>query len=217
MESTDSVQDYLKAIYLIAEKGDEVATSAVAARLAVSPASVTAMIKRLAASGHVKHRRYQGFALTEKGRRLALEVIRHHRLLEAYLHQALGMDWDRVHDQAEVLEHAISEEVEDRIAEFLGHPTHDPHGDPIPPKKGRHTEVRHPPLDGFHAGPAVVKRVSDRDPEALRYLSHLGIGPGTTITVEKHVPFGGPVWIKVGRRRHALGRELAAAIYVAKA
>lgn len=216
MESTDSVQDYLKAIYLIAEGGEEVTTSAVAARLRVSPASVTAMIKRLAASGHVKHRRYQGFGLTDKGKKLALEVIRHHRLLEAYLHQALGMEWDRVHDQAEVLEHAISEELEDRIAELLGNPTHDPHGDPIPPKRGRYAEVRHAPLDGFESGPAIVKRVSDRDPEALRYLSRLGIGPGTPITVEERAPFGGPVWIRIGRKRHALGRELASAIYVAK-
>lgn len=216
MESTGSVQDYLKAIYLIVEGGEEPTTSTVAERLAVSPASVTAMVKRLAESGHVKHRRYQGFTLTEKGRKLALEVIRHHRLLEAYLHQALGMGWDRVHDQAEILEHALSEEVEDKIAEFLGNPTHDPHGDPIPPKRGRYTEVRHAPLEGFGSGPAVVKRVSDRDPRALRYLSRLGIGPGTPITVEEHAPFGGPVWVRVGRKRHALGRELAAAIYVAK-
>lgn len=215
MDATESVQDYLKAICLIAEAGEEVTTSAVAARLGVSAASVTAMIKRLSESGHLKHRRYQGVELTEKGRRLALEVIRHHRLLEAYLHQAMGMEWDRVHDEAEILEHAISEDLEDRIADLLGHPTHDPHGDPIPPKSGRHSEVHHSALDEVEAGNAIVKRVSDRDPEALRYLGKLGIAPGTRISVEEQAPFGGPVWIRVGRRRHALGRELASAIFVA--
>lgn len=217
MESSNSVQDYLKTIYLIAQRGEEVTTSAVAAWLRISPASVTAMIKRLARSGHLKHRRYRGVELTDRGRRLALEVVRHHRLLEAYLHQALGMEWDRVHDEAEVLEHAISEEFEDRIAEILGHPTHDPHGDPIPPKTGRHTEVGHSALDQFRSGPAIVKRVSDRDPEALRYLGRIGIAPGTRIDVEEHAPFGGPVWIRVGRKRHALGQELAGAIFVAGA
>lgn len=216
MDATESVQDYLKAIYLLAEGGEEVTTSGVATRLGVSPASVTAMIKRLASSGHLKHRRYRGMELTEKGRRLALEVIRHHRLLEAYLHQALGMEWDRVHEEAEILEHAISEEFEDRIAEKLGHPTHDPHGDPIPPKKGRHTEVHHSALDQYGPGSAIVKRVSDRDPEALRYLGRLGIAPGIRISVEEQAPFGGPVWVRVGRRRHALGRDLARAIYVAR-
>lgn len=216
METTESVQDYLKAIYSIAQSGAEVTTSSIAERLHVSPASVTAMIKRLASHGHLKHRRYRGVELTESGRRLALEVIRHHRLLEAYLHQALGMAWDRVHDEAEVLEHAISEEFEDRIAEYLGHPTRDPHGDPIPPKRGRYTEVAHVSLEGFEPGFAKIERVSDRDPEALRYLSRLGMRPGASITVEEHAPFGGPVWIRVGRKRHAIGRDLAAAIYVSK-
>lgn len=216
MESSESVQDYLKAIYLLEESGEEVTTTAIAGRLNVSPASVTAMIKRLAARGHLRHRRYQGVALTDSGKTLALEVIRHHRLLEAYLNKALGMDWDRVHEEAEVLEHAISEEFEDRIAEFLGHPTHDPHGDPIPPKKGRHREVKHSAITSFGEGPAQVERVSDRDPEALRYLDRLGLRPGARITIEEQGPFGGPVWVKVGRKRHALGRELAETIYVSK-
>ncbi len=216
MESSESVQDYLKAIYLLAQTEDEVTTSAIAERLGVSPASVTSMIKRLAERGHLKHRRYQGVELTETGRAMALEVIRHHRLLEAYLSKALGMDWDQVHEEAEVLEHAISEEFEDRIAEYLGHPTHDPHGDPIPPKRGRHREVSHSALSSFQNGTAIIERVSDRDPDALRYLDRLGLRPGARITVEEHAPFGGPVWVKVGRRRHALGRELAETIYVSK-
>lgn len=216
MDATESVQDYLKAIYLIAEDGEEVTTTAVATRLGFSPASVTAMIKRLASSGHLKHHRYQGVELTDKGRKLALEVIRHHRLLESYLHEAMGMEWDRVHDEAEILEHAISEDLEDRIAELLGNPTHDPHGHPIPPKRGRHSEIHHSALNEVDTGTAIVKRVSDRDPEALRYLSKLGIAPGTRISIEEQAPFGGPVWIKVGRKRHALGRELASTIFVAR-
>lgn len=216
MESTESVQDYLKAIYLIVTSGDEATTSAIAERLSVSPASVTAMFKKLATKGLLRHRRYQGVQLTPKGRDLALEVIRHHRLLESYLHKAMGLTWDQVHEEAEVLEHALSEELEDRIAELLGHPTHDPHGDPIPPKRGTHTEVQHQRLDAFRKGTATIQRVSDRDPEALRYLSSLGIIPGISIEVEEHAPFGGPVWVRVGRRRHALGKELASAIRVSE-
>jgi DtxR family transcriptional regulator, Mn-dependent transcriptional regulator len=216
VESTESVQDYLKAIYLLAQAGEEVTTTAVADRLGVSAASVTSMIKRLAFRGLLRHQRYQGVELTGTGRKLALEVIRHHRLLEAYLHRELGMTWDQVHDEAEILEHAISEDFEERIAEILGHPTHDPHGDPIPPKNGKYVEVRHAPLMRFSSGPALVERVSDRDPEALRYLDKLGIRPGSLITVEQREPFGGPLWVRVGRRRHAIGPELAEAIYVSK-
>lgn len=216
MEPSESVQDYLKAVYAVSQTGQEVTTSAVAERLHVSPASVTSMIKRLADRGLIKHRLYQGMELTAPGRKLALEVIRHHRLLEAYLHEVMGMGWDRVHDEAEVLEHAISEEFEDRIAEMLGHPTHDPHGDPIPPKAGRHVEVLHQPLGNCETGPAVVERVSDRDPEALRYLAKLGIRPGSSITIEKLEPFGGPLWIRVGRKRHAIGSELADGVFVSQ-
>jgi DtxR family Mn-dependent transcriptional regulator len=216
VDSTESVQDYLKVIYLLSQAGEEVTTSAVAARLGVSAASVTSMIKRLASRGLLRHQRYQGVELTSTGRKLALEVIRHHRLLESYLHKELGMTWDRVHDEAEILEHAISEDFEDRIAEILGHPTHDPHGDPIPPKRGKYVEVQHSQLMDFTSGPARVERVSDRDPDALRYLDKLGIRPGSPITVEQQEPFGGPLWVRVGRRRHAIGPELAGAIYVSK-
>lgn len=216
METSDSVQDYLKGIYALEQSGDSPTTKAIADRLSVSPASVTAMVKKLADRGHLEHERYRGVRLTRSGRRLAEEVIRHHRLIEAYLHEALGMGWDEVHEEAEKLEHAISERFEDRIAEILGHPTHDPHGDPIPPKKGRHIEFLHGTLEEANAGPAEVERVSDRDPEALRYLEKLGITPGVAIQVEDADPFGGPVWVKVGRKRHPIGRELAASIYVSE-
>jgi DtxR family Mn-dependent transcriptional regulator len=214
---TESVQDYLKTIYVLEESGPQVSTSAIADRLSVSPASVTAMVKRLADRGLLRHHPYRGVTLTERGRALGQEVLRHHRLIEAYLHKALGISWDRVHDEAEVLEHALSEELEDRMAELLGHPTRDPHGDPIPPKRGRHTELIHAPLVSCGRGPARVERVSDRDPSVLRYLNRLGIVPGTAISVEEHSPFGGPVWIRVGRKRHALSRELASSIYVSTA
>lgn len=216
MNATESVQDYLKAIYSLTEGGVEVTTSAIAQRLQVSPASVTAMIKRLAERGLLRHRRYRGVKLTDAGLEMALEVIRHHRLLEAYLHKTLGMSWDKVHDEAEVLEHAISEDLEDRISEVLGDPTHDPHGDPIPPKRGKHKDVHHSPLRDMDKGPARVERVSDRDPAVLRYLAKLGLKPGAAITVDEQTPFGGPIWVRVGRKRHAIGRELAGLIYVSR-
>ncbi|MEO7804778.1 MAG: metal-dependent transcriptional regulator [Actinomycetota bacterium] len=211
METSGSVQDYLKAIYSL---GEGATTSAIANRLNVSSASVTAMFKRLATRGYLRHRKYQGVELTDSGNQLALEIIRHHRLIEMYLHKTLGIPWDEVHDEAEVLEHVLSERLEDRIADLLGHPTHDPHGDPIPPKNGAHKEVAHLTLGQFPAGPARVERVSDRDPEALRYMGELGLKPGTAITIEKQAPFGGPVWVKIRGQRHAVGRELADSIWV---
>ena len=217
MDTSASAQDYLKAIYAIWESGREITTSAIAERLGVSPASVTAMVKKLAASGHIQHKRYQGVELTRAGRVAALEIVRHHRLLESYLHETLGIPWDRVHDEADRLEHALSEEVEDRIATALGHPTRDPHGDPIPPKTGKHLEVRHDRLEQVQDGPAVIERVSDQDPAALRYLERIGMKPGTRIIVEEHAPFGGPVWVRVGRKRHAIGQALASIVYVSRA
>ncbi len=216
MQGTDTIQNYLKAIYSIAGAGQGVTTTAIADRLKVSPASVTSMVKRLSSMGYLTHELYQGVELTDTGTKLALEVIRHHRLLEAYLHHSLGIPWDRVHDEAEVLEHAISEDLEDAIARMLGDPTHDPHGDPIPPKKGSYTEVLHDSLDQAPTGPARVERVSDRDPEVLRHLASIGLQPGAEILIERKDPFGGPVWVKVGRRRHALGGEITTKVYVSQ-
>lgn len=213
---SESVQDYVKVIYLLGQDASEVTTSAIAERMGVSPASVTAMIKRLAEAGLVRYKRYKGVELSATGRGVALEVVRHHRLVESYLHESLGIPWDRVHQEAEVLEHFLSDELEDRMAESLGHPTHDPHGDPIPPKSGRYSEKRHEVLTESHPGPARVERVSDRDPEMLRYIDSLGLRPGAQITVEKKSPFGGPVWVKVGRKRHAIGGELASSIFVSQ-
>lgn len=216
MDVTETVQDYLKTIYSIAEAGEGACTTAIAERLNVTPASVTSMVKRLSSMGYLIHRPYRGVELTDAGTEVALEVIRHHRLLEAYLHESLGIPWDRVHDEAEVLEHAISEELEDAIARTLGDPTHDPHGDPIPPKTGRYREVRHQSLEQAPVGAARVERVSDRDPEVLRHLAKIGLQPGTRIVIEGSDPYGGPVWVRVGKRRHALGTELVTKVYVSR-
>jgi DtxR family transcriptional regulator, Mn-dependent transcriptional regulator len=210
--ASEAAEDYAKAIYALADRLDgPVPTSALAERLDVAPSSVTAMLKRLDEAGLVRHRRYHGVELTADGERLALEVIRHHRLLEAFLAEALGMPWDRVHDEAEVLEHYISEDVERRIAQALGNPELDPHGDPIPTAELDLATDRTAPLAELAAGEAgVFARVSDSDPAMLRHLAGLGIRPGARVTVLGSDPFGGPLRVEVGGREHALGSELAA-------
>jgi DtxR family Mn-dependent transcriptional regulator len=212
---TNSAQDYLKVIYVLQAERDTVTTSDIASRLDVAAASVTSMMKKLANEGLIDHAPYHGVRLTARGEAAALQVVRRHRLIETYLHDALGLPWDQVHEEAEVLEHSVSQRVEDRMAEALGHPTRDPHGDPIPPKRGAHREICDEPLRGVPAGTrARVERVSDRDPAVLRHLGRLGLVPGVDIAVEEHAPFGGPLWVRVGRRRHPLGRDLVRAIFV---
>jgi DtxR family Mn-dependent transcriptional regulator len=215
-EASHAVQDYAKAIYSLSRRGSEtVATSALADRLHVSPASASAMAKRLAELGLVSHEPYHGVRLTESGEKLALEVIRHHRLIELYLSEALGMPWDRVHDEAEVLEHAISEELSELIAAKLGDPTHDPHGDPIPTRDGRIEEATTRSLAESEPGDRVVlARVSDSDPEMLRYLGDRGIEPGTRLEVVGREPFGGPLNVRVGERELPLGLGIARAMRV---
>ena len=216
VEISHAVQDYAKAIYSLSRRDAEsVTTSALADRLGVSPASASAMVKRLAELGFVSHEPYRGVRLTPAGERVALEVIRHHRLLELYLAEALGMPWDRVHDEAEVLEHAISGELSDLIAEKLGEPTHDPHGDPIPTRDGQIEEQDTKSLAECQPGDlAVLARVSDSDPAMLRYLGERGIEPGTPLEVVGREPFGGPVSVRVGARELPLGLGLARAMRV---
>jgi DtxR family Mn-dependent transcriptional regulator len=215
-ETSHAVQDYAKAIYSLSRRGQEVVTtSALAERLHVSPASASAMAKRLSELGLVSHEPYRGVRLTAAGEKLALEVIRHHRLIELYLSEALGMPWDRVHDEAEVLEHAISEELSDLIAEKLGDPTHDPHGDPIPTRDGQIDESVTRSLADSQPGERVVlTRVSDSDPAMLRYLGERGIEPGTALEVVGREPFGGPLNVRVGARKLPLGLGLARAMRV---
>jgi DtxR family transcriptional regulator, Mn-dependent transcriptional regulator len=213
---SNAVQDYAKAIYSLHTRSEEpVSTSALADRLGVSPASSSAMLKRLESLGLVQREPYRGVVLTSAGERVALEVIRHHRLLELYLAEALGMPWDRVHQEAEVLEHAISPELSELIAEKLGNPTHDPHGDPIPTASGEIREGKTRSLADLAEGErGVLTRVSDAEPEMLRYLSARGIERETTIEVVRREPFGGPLTVRVAGREHALGDQLVRAIRV---
>lgn len=216
MDASHAVQDYAKAIYSLERRaGGAVSTNALADRLGVSPASASAMVKRLHGLGLVRHEPYRGVRLSAKGLRVALEVLRHHRLLELYLAKELGMSWDQVHKEAEVLEHVISEELEQLIAEKLGNPTHDPHGDPIPTPEGEIDEPDTRALDELAAGEdGVFARVSDQDPDMLRYLGDRGIAPGVRLEVLGREPFGGPVRVRVRGREHPLGGELARAMRI---
>ena len=209
--ASEAVEDYAKAIYALQHRvAGPAPTSALAERLGVSPSSVTAMLKRLDEMGLVKHRPYHGATLTAAGERVALEVIRHHRLLESFLAEALGMPWDRVHEEAEVLEHYISEELEERIANRLGNPDFDPHGDPIPTADLDLAADRTTALVALRPGDAgTFARVSDSEPDMLRYLADRGIRPGVLLRVTAIQPFGGPLFVEVDGREHALGGELA--------
>jgi DtxR family Mn-dependent transcriptional regulator len=215
-----AVEDYCKAIFTLESRAEEpVATNALAERLGLTPGSVSAMLKRLGELGLIEHHPYRGVRLTEEGRRVALEVIRHHRLLELFLAETLEMPWDRVHAEAEVLEHVISEELEALIAEALGHPTIDPHGDPIPSAELELHELETFPLERLQEGDGgVFVRVSDADPEMLRYLSSHGIAPGDRLYVRERQPFGGPLLVAFGEgegaREHAIGGRLAGAMRV---
>jgi DtxR family transcriptional regulator, Mn-dependent transcriptional regulator len=207
---TVAVQDYLKAIYGLESTGERVTTSALARRMGVSAPSATAMTKRLDELALVERLPYRGVALTETGRLGALEVLRHHRLLERYLVDRLGLSLDEVHAEAELLEHALSEELEAKIDEELGYPTHDPHGDPIPDRDLRvvHGEGR-TLLDLEPGARASIARVPDDDSELLRYLGELGLVPGSHLELVAYAPFGGPVTVRTDRGENAISRELA--------
>jgi DtxR family transcriptional regulator, Mn-dependent transcriptional regulator len=226
MATTDlfsaSIQDYAKAVYALeARKGAAVSTNELAERLGVTPGSVSAMVRKLSEAGLVEHEPYHGVRLTAQGRRVALEVLRHHRLLELFLAKELGMPWDRVHAEAEVLEHVLSEELEELIAARLGDPTTDPHGDPIPTVEFGIEERQTRSLDELTAGDAGrFVRVSDSDPQMLRYLAEHGIAIGQRLEVVERQPFGGPVFVRFplqgrrGEREHAIGGALARAMRI---
>ena len=215
---SDAVQDYAKAIYSLSRRAAEpVSTSALADRLGVSAASASAMVKRLAVLGLVEHEPYRGVELTASGERVALEVIRHHRLLELYLAEALGMPWDRVHEEAEVLEHAISPELSELIAHKLGNPTRDPHGDPIPTPDGEIEEAPTRALAEMQPGDrGTFARISDTDPNMLRYLSDRGIAPGAALEMVEREPFDGPITVRTGGGDHALGVGLARVMRISR-
>ncbi|MEA2487939.1 MAG: DtxR family transcriptional regulator, Mn-dependent transcriptional regulator [Actinomycetota bacterium] len=228
MTSTSAaVEDYLKAVYVLGEEERDadgrsrvVATTALARRLGVSPPSATNMLKKLDALGLIVHSRYRGAELTPAGRALALEVIRHHRLLETYLATALGVPWDEVHEEAEVLEHVLSEGLEDRIAAQLGDPTADPHGHPIPRRDGRVPDAGQSRLWDLPVGAtATVARVPDSDARTLRYLDATGIRPGTEVRVVAVGPVDGPLFVTAigsAEERCALSKVLAESIWVAR-
>jgi DtxR family transcriptional regulator, Mn-dependent transcriptional regulator len=213
---TAAVEDYVKAIYMLEGSGEAASTNALAVRLDVTPSAISGMLRKLAALGLVEHEPYHGVRLTERGRLVALEVIRHHRLLELFLVESLGMGWDEVHAEAEVLEHVLSDELEELIAAKLGDPTLDPHGDPIPSRElAIADDVGTRDLYQLEPGDhGTFVRVSDADPEMLRYLTERGITPGERLEVIERQPFDGPLSVRVGKRVHVLGATLARAIRV---
>jgi DtxR family transcriptional regulator, Mn-dependent transcriptional regulator len=213
-----AVEDYAKAIYALeARSAEPVSNNALAERLGVTAGSTSGMVKRMGELGLVEHVPYRGVTLTESGRRVALEVIRHHRLLELYLVKSLGVPWDRVHAEAEVLEHVLSEELEELISAKLGDPTHDPHGDPIPTRDLQISEGETDALEQMERGACgTFVRISDSNPEMLRYLADRGIAPGESFEVVDRQPFGGPLFVRFGDAgdTHPLGGELARAMRV---
>lgn len=211
----DVVEDYLKAIYKLQTASGKVSTSTLAERMGVTAPSATSMISRLAELGLLRHDKYRGVELTETGARAALEVIRHHRLWELFLAEALQVPLDRVHQEAERLEHTLSDELEDRIDAVLGRPTVDPHGDPIPTKEGVVASQTAVPLSELPIGEvATVKRVPDSDPALLRYLTDLGLVPGHRVRLARRAPFGGTLFVDAGAGPEAIGEELARRVMV---
>ena len=213
------VEDYLKAIYDLERGAQAATTNEIAERLAISPASVSGMMRRLADQGLITHEPYRGVRLTEDGRRAALRTLRRHRILECYLTEVLGYPWDRAHDEAEQLEHAASEELIERMASALGDPAHDPHGAPIPSREGEVDEPTLRTLADAAVGEQVrVRQVMDKDAERLRYLAELGIRPGSILRLLDRAPFDGPITLWVGDgaggATRAVGPGLAAQVFV---
>ena len=212
---TEPVEDYLKAIYAIEQSGDAAGTNELAARLGIAAASVSGMVRRLADQGLVSYERYRGVRLTDAGRRAALRTIRRHRIIEAYLAKALGYPWDRVHEEAERLEHAASDELVDRMAEAIGGPLTDPHGHPIPQPDGTIDETPLGRLSDMAGGQrSRVMRVSDEDGELLRYLAKIGVRPGVVVTLTERAPFDGPLTLRLGKSTVQVGPALASRVLV---
>ncbi len=213
---SEAIEDYAKAIYALARRGDgTVTTNALAERLGVTAGSVSGMVKKLAERGLAKHEPYRGVQLTAQGERVALAVMRQHRLLELYLAEHLGVPWDRVHEEAEALEHVISEDLEARIAAKLGHPTHDPHGDPIPDADLVIDEAQTRSLVDMQVGDrGRFVRVSDENPEMLRYLDGRGIALGDELEVVDRQPFDGPLTVRFGSKQEVIGGGLARAMRI---
>lgn len=217
MVLSQAVEDYLKVIYRIELEGNKATTTKVADALDVSSASATNMVKRLSKMGLVDYESYKGASLTKSGRKIALEIIRHHRLLELYLLEVMGYSWDEVHEEAEKLEHHISEQFEEKIAQLLDDPTHDPHGDPIPTKDGLMPEMKADPLINAETDQEyIVNRVKDQNPDLLRYLEKIGLLPGIKIKIKEKGPFKGPITILIEGSEKVIGNDVAQNILVAE-
>jgi DtxR family Mn-dependent transcriptional regulator len=214
---TISIQDYLKNIYELTENGETASTNALARKLNISPPSVTGMIQKLASAkpALVEYQKHQGVTLTKAGRKAALEVIRHHRLLEAWLVQTLGYSWDEVHAEAERLEHVISEDFERRIAAAMGNPVRDPHGEPIPTADLQMPSDESMPLSALRPGQAaLIRRVNASDPELLRHLDGLGLIPGAEVSVTDYSPFDHNLTIKLANKSFVLGLSITSKVFV---
>jgi DtxR family transcriptional regulator, Mn-dependent transcriptional regulator len=214
---TISIQDYLKNIYELTESGESASTNALAAKLNIKPASVTGMMQKLASAkpALVEYQKHQGVTLTREGRKAALEVIRHHRLLEAWLVQTLGYSWDEVHEEAERLEHVISEDFERRIAAAMGHPLRDPHGELIPTADLKMPLDDSTPLSALRPNQTgTVQSVKAADTHLLRHLESLGIVPGAEIEVKKYSPFDHNLTVRVGRRTTVVGLNITSKIFI---
>ncbi|MBI4409545.1 MAG: metal-dependent transcriptional regulator [Gemmatimonadetes bacterium] len=210
-----AVEDYLKTIYMLSREEDRASTSSIADRLQIAAGSVTGMLKRLSEQGLVEHVPYYGASLTSEGEQEALRLIRRHRILELFLSEVLGYTWDRVHAEAERLEHAASDELIERMAQVLGQPDRDPHGAPIPGVGRTFEEPQYSTLAELEIGrAAVLRRVSDEDPAVLRYLGTLGVAPGVEVEVLERAPFRGPLRVRIAGKQEFLGPELAGSLRV---
>ena len=213
---TQAVEDYVKAIWLIRQSGERATGQELARRLGVTQASVSSMLQKLGNLGLIRYEKYQPVELTAAGTNVALEVVRHHRLLELFLAEALGMSWDRIHAEAEVLEHHISEELEDLIATALGDPQFDPHGHPIPARDGTLPVAEHRPIAGLEVGErGILAQVTDERPELLRYLDTQGLRVGVELQLVAREPFEGPLTLELsdGTTR-VIGAELARTVRI---
>jgi DtxR family Mn-dependent transcriptional regulator len=214
---SQAVEDYLKTIYKLQARGEEipVSTGQIAEAMDISAASVSNMIKRLTEMELVEYESYKGVTLTETGIKIALEVIRHHRLLELYLREIMDYPWDKLHEEAEHLEHHISEDFEEKLEELLDNPTHDPHGDPIPTRRGTIAETATRPLASVEPGEQVViRRVSDTDPDLLTYLEEINLLPRNEVAVVEKSAFNGPLTVRTNGNEHIVGYEVACKVFV---